>query len=101
MSTMRNSVMLIGRPGVEPETRTFNDNRIVTRFNKERTSERHTVVHCSCMGQDRRARCTGGEEREADCHRRHFAQQRMDRQERPAPLVDGDPSEQLHPFGLG
>ena len=33
MSTMRNSVMLIGRPGAEPETRTFNDNRIVTRFN--------------------------------------------------------------------
>ena len=32
MSTMRNSVMLIGRPGAEPETRTFNDNRIVTRF---------------------------------------------------------------------
>ena len=29
----RNSVMLIGRPGAEPETRTFNDNRIVTRFN--------------------------------------------------------------------
>ncbi len=33
MSTMRNSVMLIGRPGAEPETRTFNDNRIITRFN--------------------------------------------------------------------
>ena len=33
MSTMRNSVMLIGRPGAEPETRTFNDNRVVTRFN--------------------------------------------------------------------
>ena len=32
MSTMRNSVILIGRPGAEPETRTFNDNRIVTRF---------------------------------------------------------------------
>ena len=32
MSTMRNSVMLIGRPGAEPETRTFNGNRIVTRF---------------------------------------------------------------------
>ena len=30
---MRNSVMLIGRPGAEPETRTFNGNRIVTRFN--------------------------------------------------------------------
>ena len=33
MSTMRNSVMLIGRPGAEPETRTFDNNRIVTRFN--------------------------------------------------------------------
>ena len=33
MSTMRNSVMLIGRPGAEPETRTFNGNRLVTRFN--------------------------------------------------------------------
>ena len=33
MSTMRNSVMLIGRQGAEPETRTFNDKRIVTRFN--------------------------------------------------------------------
>ncbi|MBR3426703.1 MAG: single-stranded DNA-binding protein [Bacteroidales bacterium] len=32
MSTMRNSVILIGRPGAEPETRTFNDNRIITRF---------------------------------------------------------------------
>ena len=33
MSTMRNSVMLIGRPGAEPETRTFNGNRVVARFN--------------------------------------------------------------------
>ena len=33
MSTMRNSVILIGRPGAEPETRTFDDNHIVTRFN--------------------------------------------------------------------
>ena len=32
MSTMRNSVILIGRPGAEPETRTFNGNRVVTRF---------------------------------------------------------------------
>ncbi len=31
MSTMRNSVMLIGRPGAEPETRTFNGNRIGTK----------------------------------------------------------------------
>ena len=27
MSTMRNSVMLIGRPGAEPEMRTFNNNK--------------------------------------------------------------------------
>ncbi len=43
MSTMRNSVMLIGRPGAEPETRTFNDNRIVTRFTVvawDKTAER-------------------------------------------------------------
>ena len=33
MRTMRNSVMLIGRPGAEPETRTFNGNRVVARFN--------------------------------------------------------------------
>ena len=31
MSTMRNSVMLIGRPGAEPETKTFNRNKM-TRF---------------------------------------------------------------------
>jgi len=29
MSTMRNSVMLIGRPGAEPETRTFNNSKMV------------------------------------------------------------------------
>ena len=28
MSTMRNSVMLIGRPGAEPETRNFNNNKM-------------------------------------------------------------------------
>ena len=28
MSTMRNSVMLIGRPGAEPEVKTFNQNRV-------------------------------------------------------------------------
>ncbi len=33
MSTMRNSVVLIGRPGAEPETKTFNNNHIITRFN--------------------------------------------------------------------
>ena len=27
MSTMRNSVMLIGRPGAEPEMKNFNDNK--------------------------------------------------------------------------
>ena len=27
MSTMRNSVMLIGRPGAEPEMKTFNNNK--------------------------------------------------------------------------
>ena len=27
MSTMRNSVMLIGRPGAEPEVKNFNDNK--------------------------------------------------------------------------
>ena len=27
MSTMRNSVMLIGRPGAEPEIKTFNNNK--------------------------------------------------------------------------
>ena len=27
MSTMKNSVMLIGRPGTEPEMRTFNNNK--------------------------------------------------------------------------
>ena len=41
MSTMRNSVMLIGRPGAEPETRTFDNNRIVTRFNLA-VHEQHT-----------------------------------------------------------
>ncbi len=30
---MRNSVMLIGRPGAEPEMRTFNENHVVARFN--------------------------------------------------------------------
>ena len=45
MSTMRNSVMLIGRPGAEPETRTFNDNRIVTRFNLAVNDMRHTANH--------------------------------------------------------
>ena len=28
MSTMRNSVMLIGRPGAEPEMKTFNNSKI-------------------------------------------------------------------------
>ena len=28
MSTMRNSVMLIGRPGAEPEIKTFNNNKV-------------------------------------------------------------------------
>ena len=28
MSTMRNSVMLIGRPGAEPETKTFNNSKM-------------------------------------------------------------------------
>jgi len=32
MSTMRNSVMLIGRPGAEPELKTFNSNK-KARFN--------------------------------------------------------------------
>ena len=45
MSTMRNSVMLIGRPGAEPETRTFNDNRIVTRFNLAVNETRHNANH--------------------------------------------------------
>ena len=31
MSTMRNSVMLIGRPGAEPEVKMFNNNKM-TRF---------------------------------------------------------------------
>ena len=37
MSTMRNSVMLIGRPGAEPETRTFNDE------NLQRQPHRHAL----------------------------------------------------------
>ena len=28
MSTMRNSVMLIGRPGAEPEVKSFNNNKV-------------------------------------------------------------------------
>ena len=32
MSTMRNSVKLIGRPGADPQTRTFENNRSVTHF---------------------------------------------------------------------
>ena len=32
MSTMRNSVMLIGRPGTEPEVKNFSNNRKVARF---------------------------------------------------------------------
>ena len=32
MSTMRNSVMLIGRPGAEPEMRNLNNNGRVARF---------------------------------------------------------------------
>ena len=32
MSTMRNSVMLIGRPGAEPEVRNLNSNNKVARF---------------------------------------------------------------------
>ena len=32
MSTMRNSVMLIGRPGAEPEVRNFSNNNKVARF---------------------------------------------------------------------
>ena len=33
MSTIKNSVMLIGRPGAEPEVRNFSDNKKVARFN--------------------------------------------------------------------
>ena len=33
MSTMRNSVMLIGRRGADPEVKNFNDNKKVARFN--------------------------------------------------------------------
>ena len=33
MSTMRNSVMLVGRPGADPEVKKFNDNKKVARFN--------------------------------------------------------------------
>ena len=32
MSTMRNSVMLIGRPGAEPEVKNFNNNNKVARL---------------------------------------------------------------------
>ena len=32
MSTMRNSVMLIGRPGAEPEVKNFSNNNTVARF---------------------------------------------------------------------
>ncbi|MCF0200088.1 MAG: single-stranded DNA-binding protein [Bacteroidales bacterium] len=32
MSTMRNSVMLVGRPGAEPEMKTLNNNQKVARF---------------------------------------------------------------------
>ena len=32
MSTMRNSVMLIGRPGAEPEVKIFSNNNKVARF---------------------------------------------------------------------
>lgn len=32
MSTMRNSVTLIGRPGAEPEMKTLNNNQKITRF---------------------------------------------------------------------
>ena len=32
MSTMRNSVMLIGRPGAEPEVKNLNNNNKVARF---------------------------------------------------------------------
>ena len=32
MSTMRNSVMLIGRPGAEPEVKSFSNNNKVARF---------------------------------------------------------------------
>lgn len=33
MSTMRNSVMLIGRPGADPTVKTFENNRSVLHFN--------------------------------------------------------------------
>ena len=100
MSTMRNSVMLIGRPGAEPETRTFNGNRIVTRFNlavnETRRNAKNEPVKVtqwfSVVAWDKTAERVD---------RRRLAQQRMDRQERPTPPVDRDPSQQFHPPGLG
>ena len=40
MSTMRNSVMLIGRPGAEPEVKNLNNNNKVARF-RLAIDERH------------------------------------------------------------
>jgi single-strand DNA-binding protein len=40
MSTLRNSVTLIGRPGAEPEMRSFNNNMKVARF-RMAVNERH------------------------------------------------------------
>ena len=40
MSTMRNSVTLVGRPGAEPEMRNFNNNMKVARF-RIAVNERH------------------------------------------------------------
>ncbi len=49
MSTMRNSVMLIGRPGTEPETKTFDNNHIISRFrlavNDSHTNANHERVN--------------------------------------------------------
>ena len=33
MSTMRNSVMMVGRPGADPEVKNLNNNKKVARFN--------------------------------------------------------------------
>ena len=100
MSTMRNSVMLIGRPGVEPEVKNLSNNKKKSPFQlcrdgktqkrQQRMGERNALVQSHRLGRSSLAGGKQCQERPTNRHRRLASQQRMDRRQRPTPFFGRD-----------